>query len=143
MHKTIKNLMDKEHRRIDFLLEEFEKVLNKDLKKAKELFSKFSWNLEKHFYIEEKVIFTIYNSPKNEDDDLDELLKEHKEIQWELKKIKENLENNAKINILKLKTFLKSHSKFEDEIFYPKLDENLSPSEKEIIIDRAEEEIKS
>lgn len=143
MHKTIKNLMGKEHRRIEFLLEEFEKSLNKDLKKARELFSRFSWNLEKHFYIEEKIIFTIYQSSESENNDLDELLKEHKEIQWEIKKIKENLENNAKIKILKLKTILMAHSKFEDDVFYPRLDENLSQAEKQIIINRAEEEIRA
>jgi len=59
------------------------------------------------------------------------------------KKDKRKLREYAKIKILKLKTILMAHSKFEDDVFYPRLDENLSQAEKQIIINRAEEEIRA
>jgi iron-sulfur cluster repair protein YtfE (RIC family) len=138
--KTIKNIMDIEHKRIQNLLKEFEDTLNKDFKKAKEIFSKFDWNLEKHFYIEEKVIFTIYNASSGIDDvDLTELIKEHKDIVWKISRIKENLDRGIKPHIEDLKKLLNHHEKFEDEVFYPRLDEELNKSEKELIFERAEE----
>jgi len=105
-------MMDKEPELIDRILVEFEEMLQKNFKNAKEIFSKFDWTLEKHFFVEEKVIFTIYNSSNEDNDDLNELVKEHKEIIWEIKKIKENLDMGVKPSVIKLKGILNGHSKF-------------------------------
>jgi iron-sulfur cluster repair protein YtfE (RIC family) len=142
MKKTIKKLMDIEHKRIDELLEKFEEMLSKDFKRAQEIFSEFDWNLEKHFFIEEKIIFSVYNSSEGERDDLNELVKEHKEIIWEIKKIRENLDRGVKPNVERLKRGLIGHSRFEDEVFYPRLDDELSENEKELIFDRVDEVIR-
>ena len=55
MPQTIESLMLKEHRRLDKLLEEIEKDLD-NYEKTKKNCSLFKWNLEKHFFVEEKVI---------------------------------------------------------------------------------------
>jgi iron-sulfur cluster repair protein YtfE (RIC family) len=98
--------------------------------------------LEKHFFIEEKIIFSVYNSSEGERDDLNELVKEHKEIIWEIKKIRENLDRGVKPNVERLKRGLIGHSRFEDEVFYPRLDDELSENEKELIFDRVDEVIR-
>lgn len=134
--------MDNEHERINFILEEFEKGLKKDIKKAREVFSKFNWNLEKHFFIEEKVIFIIYNRFNGDSEDIEDLLKEHKEIMWTIQKIKENMDRGIRSDVTNLKQTIKSHMKFEDEVFYPRLDEELSEQDKQLIFDRTEEIIK-
>jgi hemerythrin-like domain-containing protein len=141
MKNTIKKVMDKEHERVEKILEEFENSLW-NLKLAREIFNRFDWTLEKHFFIEEKIIFTIYNSSDGESEDLNELVKEHKEIIWEIKKIKDNLDRGVRPSIAKLKGIHKAHSKFEDEVFYPRLDDELSEDEKELIFERVEEVVR-
>ena len=54
--------MVKDHHKIENLLENLEKEINyNNIFKA---FHKFEWELEKHIFLEEKVIFMQYN-PKN------------------------------------------------------------------------------
>ena len=143
MKKTLSTLMHNEHKRINSFLQQFEEMLNRDFEKAKEIFGKFNWNLEKHFYVEEKVIFTVYNSPGNEEsENLSRVIKEHKDITWMIKKIKENLDQGIKIDLTELKQILKIHEKFEDEVFYSRLEDELSQNEKELIIERANEIIR-
>lgn len=47
--------------------------------------------MEKHLFVEEKVIFSIYNNEKNINN-IDTVLKEHKGIFFLIEKIEENLE---------------------------------------------------
>lgn len=139
MAKTISEVMMKEHRRIDSRLEDFEKLETANYKESKKAFSIFKWNLDKHFFIEEKVIFHIYNSSTEENFDVINLLKDHKDIQWLVSKTEESLKNNLKPPVLELKKSLKAHAGLEDQIFYPKLDEELNQEEKSMILERADE----
>jgi len=139
MLKLISEIMMKEHRKIDSMLEDFEKLENTNYKESKIAFSIFKWNLDKHFFIEEKVIFHIYNSSTEENFDVINLLKDHKDIQWLVSKIEESLKTNLKPSILELKKSLKAHAGLEDQIFYPKLDKELNVEEKSMILERVEE----
>ena len=89
MAKTNTNcdIMMKEHAKIHKLLNKFKQDLDKGM------FFEFKWTLEKHFFVEEKVIFTVYamSSPE-ESEDLFEILKRHKDILWLLRKMEEDIE---------------------------------------------------
>jgi len=140
--ESITKLMNLEHQKIDVIFAEFKGFLSKDNEKAKEVFSKFKWNLEKHFFIEEKAVFQLYSSIENQDvSDMFKLIEEHEQMIGIIKVIEENL-NQSAINeeeILKLDTLLKEHHDFEDDMFYPKLDKTLSDDQKKFIGQRSKE----
>ena len=142
MQTTISELMAEEHKKINNTLEQFEQSEIKDYEESKKLFSIFKWNLDKHFFIEEKVIFHIYNiSSEEEDFDIINLLKDHKDILWLISKMEESLKSNLKPSVIELKKLLLAHSKIEDKTFYPRLDKELSVEEKALIIGRFDEVI--
>ena len=135
MEKTISQLMKKEHEKINDLLEKFENSPEINI------FSKFKWTLEKHFFIEEKDIFSVYQSCNEECEEMFDLLKQHKDILFLIDKIEDNLKN-SKSDIEDLKNLLKAHAIFEDRVFYPKLDDELSEDQKKLILERSEEIIR-
>ena len=140
MTKSIPTLMLEDHKRILGFLNEFEKQIAKDTRKAKEIFEKFKWNLEKHFFVEEKVIFTIFDTRgEGEQEDILNLLKEHKDIFLLMKKAEDSLSKNTKPDVSELKTILLRHADFEGENFYPRLEEELSEQEKSLITQRAKQ----
>jgi len=133
MEISIIKIMDKDHKRIKELLGLFE-IDSNNLQKALESFNRFKWNLEKHFFIEEKVIFNV--TLEDEDQDLSTILNEHSEILNLMSIIEEELMDNKKPDISEMKKLLLSHARFENYIFYPKLDETLNEEQKQEIIDR-------
>ena len=122
---------------------QLEGLLNKFIKKQHEVevfpkdFNKFKWELEKHFFIEEKAIFTlIYSDDIDVHEMKDDLLHDHRSILKELDKIENSLKNNLNIDFSKFQKSLVKHRNFEDEVFYPKLEEELDDERKKKIIDR-------
>ena len=140
--ESVMKLMDAEHEKLEIIFSEFQNLLKKDKEKAKIYFSQFKWNVEKHFFLEEKAIFKLYESIENQEvSDMFKLMEEHGQIIEVINVIEENL-NLGAINeekILKLKTLLKEHQDFEDEVFYPKLDKILSDEQKQMIAERSQE----
>jgi len=132
--KSITEIMMQEHGKIDAMIEELEKDL------SKEKFDKFKWNLEKHFFVEEKVIFSVASQEDSED--AFKILKEHKDILFQVKKIEQALSQNLKPDLSGIKKELIDHADFEDKMFYPKLDEDLSEDLKNVVRDRAGEIIR-
>ena len=81
---AILDRMVKDHGKIVKLLNDVEKVIDQeqDIVSTMKVFDKFDWTLEKHFFTEEKAIFTSYE-PENVTEGyamLPELIKEHNEI---------------------------------------------------------------
>lgn len=135
--------MLKEHGRINEFLEEFSNCHKDDLNKFREIFNRFKWNLEKHFFLEEKAIFNILEITDGaEVSDVFDLMQEHGEILEETKKVEKTLSKNCCPNMTELIEKLNKHAEFEDNFFYPKLDDILSSQQKEEIIKRAEEIIR-
>ena len=143
MEESISGLMLKEHKRLDVMLEDFEKSLV-DTEKAKELLNKFKWNLEKHFFVEEKAIFDISISISGEEiSEVFDLLQEHSKIMVLLKGVEGQLAKESKPGILDLKETIIKHRKFENQIFYPKLDLELNENLKRSIMERIKEIIRA
>jgi len=136
----VRNIMIQEHQRLNSMLDELEWSLSKNSTNIKELFDKFKANLEKHFYIEEKIIFDIAVNMKQEDVETNfDLMTEHGEIISELKKVENDLNMNNMPDITELKDKLIKHTNFEDLFFYPRLQEKLSEQQTAFIIDKSRE----
>ena len=135
-------LMVKDHCKIEELINTLEKNIEKDTPSVIELFNRFEWNLEKHIFIEEKVIFTSYN-PEDIIEGykmLPELTKQHNILLNKLNLMRKDIRNNRSISdITSFKEFLLNHKNFEEKNVYPKLNESLDNQQKKIIIEKINE----
>ena len=134
--------MIKDHCRIEKLLDELEKNVDKEYSIMRESFNKFEWELEKHLFIEEKAIFISYN-PEDVSEGykmLPELTKQHNFIVNMLNNRRKDVQSKKKIgDFYEFKKFLIKHRTFEEKEVYPRLDEALDETQKKHIIDRINE----
>jgi hemerythrin-like domain-containing protein len=131
MDNFITESMAIEHERLQKILKEFEKETEGNLKNSLEKLYQFKWGLEKHFLVEEKGILELYGKIFGENvEEIFRIMKEHGELLDILKKIEGDLRENQKPDLSQLKLLLQKHEEFEDEVFYPKLDEFLEPQQK-------------
>jgi len=146
---TIPEIMIKEHERINQDINSLQnKIKNfkenytkKDIHKLLKEFYKIKWNIEKHFFVEEKVIISVYLSQRNEteNNDINFILKEHKEMLEMLKEIEDDLQDGIKPTLTDLLETLKTHEDQEDNYLYPKFEEELEDKQKLLIKQRANE----
>ena len=131
---AITTLMLKEHELLNKLLEEFESS------HKIEIFKKFKEKVEKHFFIEEKVIFDIYlKQNKDQQYNVLDLIKDHKDLLWQIKKMEDMLPKNQNPPLEELKHTLLDHTNFENEFFYPDLDNELDKDKKQLILEGTKE----
>ncbi len=143
MNHTISNVMLSDHKRIETKFNELKKSNRENFK---ENFKSFRFELEKHFVIEENAILKTYNPEKYNYEIVQKTIKEHKEILDIIKRMSEQLEQEESVGIVIFEDMLMKHKKFEDEVLYPKLDEELNPEQKKEIIEkirRAKQEIEN
>jgi iron-sulfur cluster repair protein YtfE (RIC family) len=134
--ETIPNVMKRHHRIIEGLLNELKKSEGTRDSKL-QIFHKFKWELEKHFFIEEKAIFFYINTGDKESSEMKaQLMKEHDTILDDVEKTEIELKNSADVDVIELMAPLIKHRIFEDNVFYPKLDQELDESKKKKILDR-------
>lgn len=139
---SITHIMNKDHKKIKELLILFEDEANKNSEKTMEIFQRFKWNLEKHFFVEEKVIFNSYElESEEENEDISRILNEHIQILNLMEKIGDLFPNLEISDISEMKRILLSHAKFEDEVFYPKLDETIDGTQRLEIVQKLGEVI--
>ena len=135
MNKSISYLMSREHCKLQKILEKSFK--SKKREQQERIFEQFKINLEKHFFLEEKIIL---KNTKIEDldnfEDIEELLDEHKEILELIEAIENNI-HVSKDDQMLLTNDLKDHIAVENKVLYPLLDDLLSLSEKEEIIEES------
>jgi hypothetical protein len=134
--QSISIIMKKHHGQIEGLLNSFFKLKDTSDDKLK-LFNCFKWELEKHFFTEERAIFFFIDA---EDEKINEmkmtLMKEHDKILASIKQVENELREEKDLNIDGLKGLLTNHKQFEDKNFYPTLDNDLDPEKKKNIMDR-------
>ena len=136
--ESVNELLIKEHGKLLSFLIEFTK--EEDKEKARNLFENFKWTLEKHFFVEEKAIFDLYQKIKGEEvHEVFDLMNEHGDILNLLKEVEENFEDEK---IDELKKLLIKHQNFEDEVFYPKLESSLDDYKKVELVEKIKEVIR-
>jgi len=137
---AILDIMVAQHGLLEALFQAFKDEFKENPEAAKKFLSEFSWEIKKHFFIEDQAIFALL--PWKDSEILEivrDLKKEHIIMLDKLEKISENLsdeENNGIENFLKLLT---SHREKEEQKLYPLLDEKLSGEEKSLVISRVNE----
>jgi len=128
--------MIKDHFRLLSLLYGFEMNSDNNLDVKIESFKTFKWHLEKHIFVEERAIFLSDKYDKSIENFslLLEISKQHNEIIKEVKNVIQNLKTDSGFKTEKLRTLLNKHLIFEEKNAYPRLDEIISESEKNRII---------
>ena len=138
---TLSDLMVKDHAHILKLLKEVTSHIADDVELVMRLFQNFKWNIEKHFFVEERAIFTAYN-PEHVSEGYDiflDLSKEHTTILDRLQEIERMLMKGEKVDLSTLRELLVHHKTFEEQSIYPVLDREIDEAEKRFIIERISE----
>jgi len=135
---AILDLMVKDHNRLMEYLKEVENNLGRGFGFLSNSFNTFQWNLEKHFFVEERAIFTSYNpdDPDKEYDYFSVLMDQHTEILEIVESLRKKLQKREPFDLNELKKLLVKHKTFEEKSIYPVLDQEIDENEKQIIIDR-------
>ncbi len=129
--------MLRHHQIINKNLLDFEKVSKDDTYKMNKLFNVFKWNLNKHLFVEEENIFPIADRKnKIELKQLQNLLKDHRDIKKIVENLYEELMDNVKPNTSILRELLYAHEGRETESFYPLLDKRLPAEKKKEVLSR-------
>jgi hemerythrin len=134
--------MDEQHKHLIDMLENFLREFNKEPFESGLILEKFKVYVERHFSIEEVAIFNTYESMDSDNvENTFQLMQEHQTIMALFNKIENELGEKAIEDVKELERMLNKHRQFEDETFYPRLDEELNENQKVIIIGKIKEKI--
>ena len=124
-----------DHALIEVLLVYFRDSMGKDKELAEKAFNKFKWELEKHIFVEEKVIFPFCKMAISEAcESVQSLVKQHDLFIDMLNEIKNDLVMKNETDVSNFMNLLVNHRKTEENFLYPKLDEMLNETQKEMMI---------
>ena len=115
--------------------------MNIELVSLLKVFDTFEWALEKHIFTEEKAIFTSY-SPKNITEGykmVPELVQQHNDLLNRVRLMRKELMWNRPVQFHEFKELINAHRAYEEQSLYPKLDQELSDSQKQEIITKIRE----
>jgi hemerythrin superfamily protein len=138
---AILDLMVKDHNRLMQYLKDVENNLSRDFGFLSNSFNTFQWNLEKHFFVEERAIFISYNpdKPDKEYKFFSDLMDQHTEILELIESLRKKLQKREPFDLNELKRLLVKHKTFEEKSIYPVIDQEIDEDEKSYIIDRIKE----
>ena len=134
--RSILEMMTADHIKILKLLHDVEASMGIELVSLLKVFDTFEWALEKHIFTEEKTIFTSY-SPKNITEGykmVPELVQQHNDLLNRVRLMRKELMWNRPVQFNEFKEIINAHKSYEEESLYPKLDQELSESQKQEII---------
>jgi hypothetical protein len=133
--ENVTSLMVRHHAAIDLMLKLFMDETDKSSASAKKIFEDFKWELEKHIFTEDRVIFKLC-ADSEQCKLAEELSVEHKRMFDLLDKIEKDL-NSSEASAFQY--LLVGHRKREEEKLYPKLDEVLTERQKQLTFERVNE----
>ncbi len=134
---SISKIMLKQHYEIDKCIHRFDTALKQDDLDLRGPFNKLKWEIEKHFFIEEKAIFQLHYSENKETSNITiRLKKEHDILIDAMEQIEDRIKNNEKIDLPGFREQILNHAGFENKHFYPRLDDELDEERKRSIIER-------
>ena len=135
-NKRITEIMKRHHQKILQTLTDFENELkSKNQEKIEVFFGIFKDNLEKHFMLEESVLFRF--NEKINDKKLEismALTREHQTMLNMIKIMESDVKNGAVIDDISFRKMHLDHINVEDMVFYPELDLVLSEEEKDNVL---------
>jgi hemerythrin-like domain-containing protein len=141
MKKEIFKIMVQEHEVIESLLNDFRKAHAQDSQESQKIFHAFVWNIEKHIFLEEKILYEVYSVWDGNVEGMFEILEEHGQIMALISKIKHTYPDEN--NLSALKELLRDHFALEETLLYPNLEKVLNENQREYLIERAQEIIRA
>lgn len=138
-HK-LSNLMLVHHGLLEILFTSLEGNIKKEnnLELTHKILDEFRWELEKHFFVEEKTIFNFCSITEPISCSMVvQLLNEHKAMKDMLDELSKEPNKNALLE--KFKELLMKHRITEDKELYPRIDEELNEEDKDLIVSRINE----
>jgi hypothetical protein len=140
---AISDLMIKDHNRLMEYLKDVQNNFGRDFGFLSESFNTFQWNIEKHFFVEERAIFASYNPDKPDEEYIyfSDLMDQHTEILETIESLRKKLQKREPFDINELKKLLVKHKTYEEKKVYPILDLEIDEGEKRFIIERINEVI--
>ena len=138
---SLTNFMLNDHAIMHRLFMAIEENIEQGAKSLMISINEFEWKIKKHYFVEEKAIFTAYE-PEDENEGyamVPKVLKQHDEILKKLKIFKKSIKKKKAFDFQGFKEMLKNHKNFEEGKLYPKLEQELPESEKTLIIKRINE----
>ena len=134
--ESLKETMLRDHKTISNLLKRFENESAKDWCGSKPAFVDLKLTLERHFITEERAIFFYLDKGNPEIFKMMErLVKEHNVLNKELKELEGLFMPGPHTDTTRFVKLLVAHRDFEDEMFYPRLDRDLSAEKKRSMIE--------
>jgi len=132
--QAISEFMVQDHDRLDDLFNEFKELKSSDEKNAKEIFSEFKSDLEKHINWEEEILFPLFEQKTGmiNRGPTAVMRMEHKNIKDVLRQTWAKLSNGIiQTDELDktLVTFLSQHNHKEENILYPIIDKSFNEEE--------------
>jgi hemerythrin-like domain-containing protein len=137
MAENILNLMITQHGFLESLFSTFQIEIREGSEKSEASLSEFTWEMKKHFFVEEEIIFNFMSWKEPVIFEIiNQLKKEHSIMIEMLVKMSENLKTINGEDTESFFKLLKSHRDIEEKNLYPRLDKSLSGGQKEQIINR-------
>jgi len=133
---SLTSFMLNDHALMHKLFIEIEKHIDHDIKSLLKSIDEFKWKVEKHYFVEEKTIFIKYE-PEDKSEGysmIPMVIKQHDEILKQLQIFKNSIKKKKDFDFKGFKEILKNHKDFEEGNLYPKLEQELSESDKNAII---------
>lgn len=140
MNNTILNLMVNQHGLIEALFFVFKDEVSSKSERVKKAFSDLSWELKKHFFVEEEAIFNFLAWKSAEISEVVSKLKaDHILILGKIDYIEKNIDKISTDDVQNLYEVIKAHREIEEKEAYPLIDQTLSDTQKEKIFKRVNE----
>jgi len=135
---SIKEYLTNDHRRCDEVFANMEAKAGEDLSAAKELAQEFVADMERHFQMEERVMFLEFETKTGMTQGPTEIMRqEHTQMRNLMAQLLEAIENNDKDKFFGLSEtlmiLLQQHNMKEEQMLYTMAQQHLSPDADRII----------
>ena len=135
---TIKEFLSSDHRRCDAMFAEMENRASESLENAKTVTTEFIHETEKHFQMEERVMFLEFETKTGMTQGPTAMMRqEHTQMRSLMAQLLEAIENNDKDKFFglteTLMILLQQHNMKEEQMLYPMAQQHLSAESDRII----------
>jgi len=124
----ITSVMRKDHEKIQELLDNVRETPDLDN------LNMFRWEFEKHVFVEENAIFCLFKDSNEKNSEIMKILDDHEVLLKMLVTYENAISRSIRMGFDGFCQLLSEHKDYEDDIIYPRLDKNLTESEKKDII---------
>jgi len=135
---TIKEYLSADHSRCDELFAKMEDAVSKDIDTAQEAYLEFATETERHFQMEERVMFLEFEQKTGMTEGPTAMMRhEHTQMRNLIKDMKSAIEikNKDKFfgNSETLMILMQQHNMKEEQMLYPMAQQHLSPESDRIV----------